>query len=58
MNPSNFIIHYDFISISENLRQITSTTFKFLKKNKVHIALGGDNLHKLQSKICCKLRNL
>ena len=49
MNPSNFIIHYDFISISENLRQITSTTFKTLKKNKVHIALGGDNLHQLQS---------
>ena len=38
------------VSISGKLRQITSTTLKTLKKNKVaRIALGGDNLHQLQS---------
>ena len=50
MDPSNCIIHYDSIFISEKLHQFTSTTLKTLKKNKVaRISLGGDNLYQLQS---------
>ena len=33
MDPSNFIVLYDCVSISGKLRQITSTTLKTLKKN-------------------------
>ena len=48
MNPSNCIIHDDYISISEKLHQITFTKLK----NKVaHIAFGGDNLHQLPSAV-------
>ena len=50
MNGSFKLYHSLCVSISGKLRQITSTTLKTLKKNKVaRIALGGDNLHQLQS---------
>lgn len=50
MDPSNCIIYYDCVYVSGKLRQITNTTLKTFKKNKVaRIALGGDNLHQLQS---------
>ena len=50
MDASNCIIHYDCVSISRKLHQITFKTLKNLKKNKVsRIALGGNNLNRLQS---------
>ena len=50
MDPSICIIYYDCVSVSGKLRQITNTTLKTFKKNKVaRIALGGDNFHQLQS---------
>ena len=50
MDPSGCIVHYEDISVTGKLRKVTTTTLKTLKKNQVaRIALGGDNLHPLQS---------
>ena len=50
MDPSGCIVHYEDISVTGKLRKVTTTTLKTLKKNKVAlIALGGDNLHQLES---------
>ena len=50
MDLSGCIVHYEDISVIGKLRKVSTTTLKTLKESKVAgIALGGDNLHQLQS---------